>query len=453
MGQFLNKLDKQKTFLKKGLFSVKERIRLLNELLFKIKEHKKDIYDAFKKDFNKSKQEVDLIELNPVLSELNYFLKNIKTLSKSQRICNNFKDYFRSKSYIKSQAYGSVLLMVSHDLPFCLSMMVIVGLIASGNTIFLKLPSGCENVNKIIRKILGSVFDDHHIYFVDNNSNEEEWKKELSDQNFDMVFFFGRSKNAKNIVKNYTSKFIKTVYQISSKCPLIIDETANIHLAAKRLVWAKSINSGQMSFVPDYILIHESVYNDFVQNFKKNYNELFGENYYKKMTKIITEENFNRLTNIIDKNKSKIVFGGNYDKDSRIIEQTLIDVVDLKSELMNGEIFGPILPIIKYNNPSDVFGIIDHNPDPLAVYVFSKNKKFLYEVQENIPTKILIFNDVMNQMFYNIPLGGIRSSGNLPFGNKYSWDLFTYKRVFIKSSKLSWRRRYQLTSDEQETNQ
>ncbi|WP_412032700.1 aldehyde dehydrogenase family protein [Malacoplasma muris] len=447
MGMFLNKLDKQKIFIKKGFFTIKERLKLLNELKNKILENKENIYDALYKDFNKSKKEIDLVELNPVINELNYFIKNIYKLSKNKKLYKGFKDLFNSKSYIKPQCYGSILLFVSNDLPFNIAFIPIIGAIAAGNTVFIKFPEHAKNTNKISKKILGSVFDDHHIFFIDNELDEND-TKELFQLDFDMVFFFGKTKNAKNIVKNYTSRFIEVVFQIGSKCPIVIDETANIDLASKRIIWSKAINSGQLSSSPDYILIHETVYNDFVQAIRRNYNELFYKVDYKtRFCKIITDENLNRMINIIDKNKKEIVFGGNYDKNSKSIEFTLMNVVDLKSEMMNNENFGPILPIIKYNNVSDVFGVIDHNPSPLAIYVFSKNKNFWYEVQQNIETRILIFNDVMTQMFYNVPQGGIRTTGSHAYGKKYSWDLFTYNRVIIKSSRFSWKNRYRLITN------
>lgn len=442
MSDYINKLDKQKIFLQKGFFSIEERKKLLINLKSEIILKENEILEALKEDFNKSKYESYLLDFLPVVDEINYFIKNIKRLSKNKRLFSSFRDFFHSKAYTKFQCYGSILLIVSGDLPFNLAFISIIGAIASGNTIFLKMPSNSKCTNKVVKDILGKIFDDHHVFFLEDTLLEVDYK-ELYQLNFDMVFFFGKSKVGKNIVKNFSSKFIDIVYEVSSKCPVIVDETANIDNASKKIVWAKMLNSGQLAFSPDYILVHEAVYNEFILSFRNNYmlqfpNKKFDEDF----AKIYRNENFTRLTNQIEKNKNRIVFGGNYNIEKQSIELTLINIDDLKSDLMTNEIFGPILPIIKYNNISDIYGVINHNPSPLATYLFSKNKNLSYEIQQNIESKIIVFNDVVSQLFYKRPLGAIRTSGNRVYGKQFSWDLFTYRRVIIKSKNNSWKNRY-----------
>lgn len=442
MSSYINKLDKQKIFLQKGFFSIEERKRLLVNLKNEIISKEVEILDALKKDFNKTDYESYLLDFLPVISEVNYFIKNIKKLSKNKRLWSGFKDFFHSKAYIKFQCYGSILLIVSGDLPFNLSLISIIGAIASGNTIFLKLPSISKNTNTLIKDILGKIFDDHHIFFLEDSLTDVDYK-ELYQLNFDMVFFFGKSKIGKNIVKNFSSKFIDIVYEVSSKCPVIVDETANIENATKKIVWAKTLNSGQLAFSPDYVLVHEAVYNEFILSFRNSYMSQFpNKKFDQDFAKIYRNENFNRLVNQIEKNKNRVVFGGNYNIENQSVELTLINIDDLKSDLMTTEIFGPILPIIKYNNISDIYGVINHNPSPLATYLFSKNKNLSYEIQQNIESKIIVFNDVVSQIFYKRPLGAIRTSGNRVYGKQFSWDLFTYRRVIIKSKNNSWKNRY-----------
>ena len=443
----VNQLDKQRIFLKNNFSYVKTRVGLLFKFKGLLLANLDKVFDAYKKDFNKPADDVYISEIVPIIDELNFFIKKTKWLSRKKFKWSGFRNSINSNSYIATIPYGSVLLILSHDLILSSTLIPLIGAIAAGNTLFIKLPEYSHHLNKIIKAIVSNIFDENYVYFVEENQTEDSMKK-LYELDFDLVFFIGKKNSAKTIIKNFSTKFIDVAYQLSSKCPVIIDETANVNLAAKKIIWAKMLNAGQTPYSPNYLVVHESIYDYLLAALKQEYYKQFGQYDYKtNLTKIYKDESYKVLVKLIEKHRDRIRFGGEYDDSSRSIQLTLINIDDLKSDLITTEIHGPILPIIKYNNESDIYGIVDLNHSSLAAYVFSKNKTFKNNVKNNISSKTIVFNDSMIQIFYNIPFGGIRTSGNRTFGKNDSWRLFTYKKLIIKASKLSWLSRFKPHAD------
>lgn len=443
MSDFINLLDNQKTYFYTDDYKVVKRLELLKRLKNILIEEEENIYEALKIDFNKSRVESYMTEFSQILNELNYFIKNIKRLTKKRYVANDIKTLFSSKNYVQYVPYGSVLIMCEFSLPFYFSFIPLIASIACGNTVFIKLADYAPTCSKLIFKIIGAIFKKSQVIVLDETLDEEKMK-EIYSLNFDLVFFAGTQKKGKSIIKEFAPRNIETKVFLINKNPLVIDRTANLELAAKKNVWAKAINSGLTFYGPNFILIHESIYNSFIENFKKEWESqyLLNDEYKANYTKIPTPQLFNDLVKIIEQNRSKIIFGGDYDKEKQTIDITLIESENLKSSIMLTDILGPILPVIKYNNISDIFGVIEHNKTPNSIYLFTKDKELIKEVDTMIDSKLLVVNDVMIQIFKKVPIGGIGNSGNISCKRLHSFTSFSYPKVFIKSRKNSFKYRY-----------
>lgn len=443
MSDFINLLDNQKTYFYTDDYKVLKRLELLKRLKNILIEEEENIYEALKIDFNKSKVESYMTEFSRILNELNYFIKHIKRLTKKRVLLNDIRTLFSSRNYVQYVPYGSVFIMCQFGLPFYFSFIPLIGAIACGNTVFIKLVDYAPNCNKLIFKIIGSIFKKSQVIVLDETLDEEKMK-EIYSLNFDLVFFAGTQKKGKAIIKEFAPRNIETKVFLINKNPLVIDRTSNLESAAKKILWAKTINSGLTFYSPNFILIHESVYNSFIENFKREWEAQYlqKEEYKDNYTKIPTPELFDDLVKIIEQNKNKIIFGGGYDREKQTIDITLIESENLKSSIMLTDILGPILPVIKYNNISDIFGVIEHNKTPNSIYLFTKDKQLIKEVETMIDSKLLVVNDVMIQIFKKVPIGGIGNSGNISCKRFHSFTTFTYPKVFIKSRKNSFKYRY-----------
>ncbi len=390
--------------------------------------------DSLYSDLSKSNFESYTTEISIIYNELDYMIKNIKKFSKKKKVKTSIV-HFPAKSFYKYEPLGVVLIISTWNYPFQLSLLPLISAIASGNTVILKTSELAVNSEIVLEKIL-SVFDKKYICLIKGN---EEINKSILEEKFDYIFFTGSSKVGKYVYEKASCNLTPVTLELGGKCPCIIDETANVKLACKRIVFGKLINCGQTCVAPDYLVINESLITDVVKylNYYKElfYNDCLNNNEY---PKIINNKHHNRLVNLI--NNSKVISGGKYNNDK--IELTLVES-NFNDEIMKDEIFGPILPIITYKKIDDVINTIKLLDKPLALYIFSNNKINTNKILNEISYGGGCINDtIIHLANSNLSFGGVGNSG---FGSYHGIDgfiTFSHKKSILKRGKLDINIRY-----------
>ncbi len=341
-----------------------KNLRLLSSA---IKKHENEIMEALKSDLNKSDFEAYATEIGIVLEEIGFMLKNMKRLLKPKRVRTPLTQ-FPSVSKIYQEPYGKVLIIAPWNYPFQLALAPVVGAIACGNCAIIKPSNYSPATSSIIKKIIESTFDRSYIAVIEGG---REANQSLLDNKFDLIFFTGSKRVGKIVMEKAAQNLTPVVLELGGKSPCIIDKTADIKMAAKRIVWGKSLNAGQTCVAPDYLLVHKDIKLDLINELKKNIENLFENSLEKnsEFPKIINEKHFHRLNGLIE--TGEVIYGGKSNEESNKIELTLIDNVHWDDPIMQEEIFGPILPIIVYEDLDQVIGIINNRPKPLALYLLA----------------------------------------------------------------------------------
>lgn len=407
-----------------------EKLRVLKRAIL---ENEKDILEALKLDLGKTYFEGYETEIGIVLEEINYAIKNLKKWSKNKKVSTPISQ-FLSKSYIVNEPYGVVLIISPWNYPFQLTILPLIGAISGGNCVILKPSEFSVNTSKVIYNIINRYFDRGYIDVI---LGEVDVNEKLLDNEFDYIFFTGSMRVGKIIMEKAAKYLTPITLELGGKSPCIVDESANLELSAKRIVWGKFLNAGQTCVAPDYVIAHSDIVNDLIHFIKKHITNFYGENPIKSpnLPKIINKDNFNRLNKFM--NNKNILFGGYIDKENLKIEPTIINNINLYEDIMNEEIFGPLLPIITYKNKEDIFEIIRKNPNPLALYLFTKDKNMETHIVNNIAFGGGTINDtIVHLANKNLPFGGRGSSGMGSYHGKKSFDTFTHKKSILKKYNL-----------------
>lgn len=400
-------------------------LRLKSELI----KQEQAIIDALYADFKKPVFESVLSETGIVLAELDLTLKKLKSWSKPKQIRPSFLN-FPSTDKIYYEPYGTILVIAPWNYPYQLSLLPVIGAIAAGNTVVLKPSELASNTAKIIETIIRNVFKEEHVAVVQGDATIAQ---ELLKQKWDYIFFTGSVNVGKIVAKSAAEHLTPTTLELGGKNPCIIDETANIKLAAKRIVWGKFLNAGQTCIAPDYIIIHKSVKQHFIEVLRKeievSYSRRPEESH--DFARIINLKNYERLVNML-KNES-ISIGGKTNKDNLYVGPTVIDEPSLDSDLMREEIFGPILPVLSYQNEAEIKDIINQYNKPLSLYIFSTNKSFTKKIITNFSFGGGTINDTLIH-FANprLPFGGVGSSGIGAYHGKQTFLTFSHKKPVVK---------------------
>lgn len=436
-----NVIEKQKDFLKGGsIRDISFRIAQLKLLKKIIKDNEKSLLKALELDLNKSETEGFISEIGMVYGEINYLIKNLKSLSKPKKVKTSIMN-FKSKSYIYKEGYGRVLIMSPWNYPVNLALIPLAGSIAAGNCTILKPSEYSINTSNLLEKILADNFDEEYICVIQGDGRVSS---KILDNKFDMIFFTG-STNVGRIVMNKASKYLTpTILELGGKSPCIVDETANISLAAKRIVFGKGLNAGQTCVAPDYILVSEKVKNSLIKELIKNIELMYGSDssscsYF---PTIINTNHFNRVLALID--NKKVVYGGKYDETNRRIGMTILDNVSFEDKVMGEEIFGPILPIISFKDIAQVIDIVNKRPKPLALYYFTTSKENEKEILRDISFGGGCINDtIVHLSEAALPFGGVGESGIGCYHGKETFESFSHsKSVLIKSNLIDMPFRY-----------
>lgn len=398
---------------------------LKNEIVLK----EQAIYDALKLDFKKSEFESFISEFGIVISQLNLVLKNLTNWAKPESVKSSILT-FPSKDYIYKDPYGSVLIIAPWNYPFLLAIEPLIMAVAAGNTVVLKPSELTKNTSQLITDIVENVFPKEYVASIQGGV---ETSIDLLEQKWDYIFFTGSVSVGKIVAQAAAKHLTPVTLELGGKSPCIVDDSVNLTLTARRIVWGKFLNGGQTCIAPDYLIINSNIKTEFIEALKKEITKAYSENPSTSpdYPRIINTKNTLRLANML-KNE-KVIFGGNVDEKTCYISPTLIDEPSLESALMSEEIFGPVLPILVYNTEEDIECIIMHYEKPLALYVFSNRKSFIEAILNKFSFGGGVINDVLIHFGnHKLPFGGVGHSGMGAYHGKYGFDTFSHRKAIIK---------------------
>ena len=405
----------------------------LTKLLNAVIVHENEVIQALYDDFKKPAFESVLTETSYVIQELKDTIKNLQKWAKPQKVFPSILN-FPSTDYIYKEPYGKVLILAPWNYPFQLALCPLISSVAAGNQVVVKPSELTPKTSEIIDKIIAKVFDKNHVAVVEGGV---EVSQQLLSERWDYIFFTGSVPVGKIVAKAAAENLTPVTLELGGKSPCIIDETANLKLAAKRIVWGKFVNAGQTCIAPDYILIQKNMESHFVAYLKEEITKAYGENAVESpdFARIVNEKNWQRLVNMIE--PEKVIFGGESDIKDCYIGPTLVKETSLDSPIMKEEIFGPILPILTYKNDTDIEAIISRFEKPLALYIFTENKAFAKHIIEKYSFGGGCINDtVVHFSNKRLPFGGVGHSGIGAYHGSLSFDTFSHKKSIVK--KANW---------------
>lgn len=427
-------VKKQREYFQSGVtLPVSFRVKMLVKLYKGIKKYEAEINDALLKDLGKCEFDGFMCETGLVLMELNYMIRHTPFYASKHHIYTPIGQCIGS-GFKKSVPYGNVLIMSPWNYPFLLTMEPITDAIAAGNTIIVKPSAYSPATSEVIRKIISECFPEEYIAVVTGGREENT---ELLNQKFDMIFFTGSQAVGKEILHRAAENFTPVVLELGGKSPCVVDSTAKIKLAARRIVFGKFLNCGQTCVVPDYVICHSSVKNQLIEEICKQIKVQFGEDALNNSEygRIVNEKHFNRISNLID--KEKVVFGGEVSLEKLKIAPMVMDNVSWEDAVMQEEIFGPVLPVLTFDTYEELYSLFANKPKPLAFYIFSEDKKRINEAIERCAFGGGCVNDTIMQIAINsFGFGGVGESGMGSYHGKAGFNAFSHEKSIHK--KVTW---------------
>ena len=442
----VSSLDVKETIAKQRAFfgtgktkNVDFRIAQLKRLAQLIKENELQILDAVYADLHKPTIEAFGSEILVTLSEIKYTLKNIKSWVKPKKVGTPL-NLFPSSSFIYTEPLGVVLIVAPWNYPFALMMQPLIGSIAAGNCAILKPSEHTPHTSNAIAKIINANFDPNFVITIEGGI---ETNQALLAEKFDHIFFTGGTAIGKIVMEAAAKHLTPVTLELGGKSPCIVDADCNLETTAKRIVWGKFYNAGQTCVAPDYLLVQKSIKPALIEKLLECVKTFFGEDPQQSadFARIVNHRQFDRLVNLLD--QGKILIGGNSDRDDRFIAPTLIDEISPDFKVMSEEIFGPILPILEYEQIEDAIAFVNNHPKPLALYFFSNNKQNKEQILQEISFGGGCFNDtIMHLGNPELPFGGVGNSGTGSYHGKATFDTFSHRKSVLKNSfrfDLKWR--------------
>lgn len=423
-------VNKQKAYFYNGhTRSVEVRKNNLKKLYEGIQRFEEEIFQALKLDLNKSVHESFTTEVGYVLKEISFQLKHMSSWSKPKRV-RTALTHFGSKGKVVPEPYGVTLIIAPWNYPFQLAIAPLVGALAAGNTIVLKPSELTPNVSKVITRMLAELFQEELVAVVEGGVEEST---ALLKEPFDYIFFTGSVGVGKVVMEAAAKQLTPLTLELGGKSPCIVHKDAKVDVTARRIVWGKFLNAGQTCVAPDYLYVHASVKEQLIEALRHEIAEQYGneplqnENY----VRIVSERHFERLCRFLQ--DGQVAIGGNYKRDTLHIEPTVVKDITWQDAVMEDEIFGPILPIIEYENIEEVIDTIQQHPKPLALYVFSEDK----EMQKKVTSNISYGGGCVNDVVYHLatpylPFGGVGSSGLGSYHGEESFRTFSHYIFFFK---------------------
>jgi aldehyde dehydrogenase (NAD+) len=404
------------------------RINILKNLKTVLKNNENLLYEAIYADFKKSDFETYATEIGILYNDINLAIRKIRSWSRSKRVSTNLIN-LPSKSFIKPEPYGVCLIIGAWNYPYQLSFAPAIAAIAAGNTVILKPSELSSNTSALMSKLINNNFSPEIFHVIEGGVNETT---ELLKEKFDKIFFTGSVSVGKIVYQAAAKNLTPITLELGGKSPAFVFTDTNLNVTAKRLVWGKFLNAGQTCIAPDYVLVENKIKDAFLQAIKKQIDDFKYSITNKNHVQIINSKNFERLVNLID--KSKLFCGGEYNESERYISPTVLHDIDFSHPIMNDEVFGPILPVIAFDNITDTLQKIKSLPKPLACYIFTKNKKTKKNILNNISFGGGAINDtIMHISNPNLPFGGVGNSGIGNYHGEAGFRAFShYKSILAK---------------------
>ena len=426
-------LASQKEYFYSGrTMELNDRLNALNRLEEAVRKHEKDIVEALNQDLNKSETEAMMTEVSIFYGEVAYLKKNLKKLMKPQKVRTSLS-LFPARCYIVSEPYGCVLIMSPWNYPFLLTMQPLAGALAGGNCVMLKPSAYSPHTSQIIKTIISETLDSRLVSVVLGGRQENQ---QLLDMPFDFIFFTGSVAVGKLVMSKAAERLTPIALELGGKSPVIVDETADIDLAAKRLVFGKFINAGQTCVAPDYVYVHESVEEKLAERLVywiEQFYPLDEKQFIADYPSIINRKHFDRLLDLLK--DQDIYYGGRYDEQRLQIQPTIVRNVDRTNNLMQQELFGPIIPMLTYQDFDSVISELKRLKKPLALYLFSTDDKHIRTVEREVSFGGGCINDCVVQLSnHHLPFGGVENSGVGSYHGKASFQCFTHQKSLVHKS-------------------
>lgn len=423
-------VNRQKDFFRTGRTkNVDFRKRALIRLKRTIVKYQGDIAAALFADLHKSSFEAYLTETGMSVSELSYAIKHIDRWTAVKYVPTPLSN-FLSTSFTVQEPYGEVLIMSPWNYPFLLTISPLIGAIAAGNCVILKPSAYSPNVSKVISRIISECFSDRYIAVVNGGRAENN---SLLDQKFDYIFFTGSVAVGKMVMEKASANLTPVTLELGGKSPCIVDRTADLKIAARRLVFGKYLNGGQTCVAPDYLLIDSAIKDHFLELCKKNIIKMYGRRPLENpdYNRIVNKKHFDRIKGLMK--DQTIYYGGNSDEESLMIEPTILDNVTGNDPVMNEEIFGPILPVITFNKLDEVENFICNRPKPLACYIFTRDTRVEKRLLSSLSFGGGCINDTIIHLATDyMPFGGVGDSGMGSYHGKKSFETFSHEKSIVK---------------------
>ena len=401
-------------FRSEATLNIDFRIKQLKLLLAALKEWEKPLYEALWRDLHKSKEEAFLTELKWAKPEK----------------CSTPLKMFPSRSYVVSEPLGSALIIAPWNYPVQLLLNPLVGAISAGCTAILKPSPYVPHVSKVLEQMIEATFDEKYIAVVQGN---RQVNATLLEQRFDLIFFTGSPSLGKTVMAAAAKHLTPVVLELGGKSPCIVDKGADLKLAARRIAWGKTLNSGQTCIAPDYLLIHKSLEQSFIEEFKAAIESLHGNDTSKSRhyVRMVNDKAFERVTNYLK--DGKVAAGGTAIPEERFIAPTLLTQVNPSAEVMQEEIFGPILPMLTFERSEEVVRFITEREKPLALYYFGDEKQGWRIIRRTSSGGACINDTIMHIANENLPFGGVGNSGMGSYHGRLSFDVFSHRRAVVVS--------------------
>ncbi len=417
--------------------TLEKRLAVLEKLQSALKDFQPRIIEALEADLNKSAYEAYLTELGIVYKDLKYAIRHLKKWSKSRRVPGGIF-LMPSKCRMEPEPYGVVLIVSPWNYPVNLSLLPLIGAVAAGNCVTLKPSGQTPHTTAILSELIAAVFPAEYVTLV---SGTHDQCAGLIEQPWDYIFFTGSQAGGQAVMRAAAENLIPVTLELGGKNPTVIDPTCNLKLAAKRIAYSKCLNAGQTCVAPDYVLIHESIRDDFVEHYRKAISKFFPKGNMSNMTSIINDRHFKRLLGLIENGNAPI--SGDADPDLRMIPPAVIVDVDPYGPVMQQEVFGPVLPLITWTDLNWCVDYIHTKGKPLALYLFTEDEAIAHRLMNACSSGAVFINDCMLQAAsHRIPFGGVGQSGMGAYHGKASFDTFTHYRPVLRRKKKDLPVRY-----------
>ena len=426
-------IQKQRDFFKTGQTrDLDFRIKNLQKLESVLRQNEKQLFAAIDRDFKKSVFDTQLTELSIIYKEIKLAIKSLKKWSKPKKVTTNLLNW-PAQSYIDQEPYGVVLIIGAWNYPYQLTLVPLVSALAAGNTVVLKPSELSSQASQVLSQIINEHFFNNLVCCVQGGIT---FTQKLLTYKFDKIFFTGSTKVGQIVYQAAAAHLTPVTLELGGKSPCVVMPDADLEVSAKRIVWGKFLNAGQTCIAPDYLLVHQSIYDLFLIELKKQIKLFYGEDTRQTQDypRIINNKNWQRLVDLMQ--SSEVYTGGRFEKADSYIEPTILKNVKMTDPIMQEEIFGPLLPVMSYESLEQVSQFVTSRDRPLAFYCFTSDTAAAYELMAQISFGGGVVNDTLLHIAnVNLPFGGVGSSGIGHYHGEFGFKTFTYsKSILVKNT-------------------